>query len=232
MQNPPFKINKTTIKTPNGVCAFLSQAPFNMAFQGDLKENILKNRSAVIAPLSLENLAYLNQIHGNIILNARQGGLIGDGDGILITQKGVIGMVMVADCNPILLFDSQHKILLLLHAGRKGLQKGILLNALNLLQNDFHTNLQNLFIYIGPSIRSCCHEVQNDVFTDSSLDCGKIMRKGKIYLDLIAVIKAQLASYHCKNYSISPICTCCSEEYFSYRRDCNCGRFALFASLV
>lgn len=232
MQNPPFTISKTAIKTPKGVCAFLSKAPFNMAFQGDSKEAILKNRSAAIAPLSLENLAYLNQIHGNVILNANQGGLIGDGDGILITQKGVIGMLMVADCNPILLFNSQHKILLLLHAGRKGLQNGILLNALDMLQKDFHSNLHNLFIYIGPSIRSCCYAVQNDVFTDSTLDCGKIVREGKMYLDLIAVIKAQLKSHHCTNFSISPICTCCSEEYFSYRRNCHCGRFALFAFLV
>ncbi|TLD84018.1 laccase domain-containing protein [Helicobacter sp. MIT 11-5569] len=234
MQTPPSNIEKTQIHTPNGICAFLSHYPNNIAFHAgkDSKDTILKNRSTLISPFHLSNLAYLNQIHGNIILNAKNGGFLGDGDGILITQKGIIGMIMVADCNPILLFDSKQKILMLLHGGRVGLQKGILHNALDLLQKDFHTNLQNLFIYIGPSIRACCYEVQNDVFSDSTLDCGKIIRNGKIYLDLIAVIRAQLESYNLTNHTIAPQCTCCNKTFFSYRRDCNCGRFALFAYLV
>lgn len=227
-------VQKTQIKTPNDVCAFLSHVPLNVAFHagGDSKESVLKNRSAVIAPLPLENLAYLNQIHSNIIIEAKSGGFLGDGDGILITQKDTIGMVMVADCNPILLYDAQKRILILLHAGRVGLQNGILTNALELLQKRFHRHLNEVFVYVGPSIRSCCYKVGEEVFKGEILEQGRIVRHGELYLDLIAVIKAQLESYGIKNYTIAPQCTCCADGFFSYRRDVHCGRFALFAYLV
>ncbi|MCI5968938.1 polyphenol oxidase family protein [Helicobacter sp.] len=229
---PTICTQKTHIKTPNGVSAFLSHAPLNVAFGSDSKESILQNRSALISPFQLENLAYLHQIHGNTIIEAKSGGFLGKGDGILITQKGIIGMVMVADCNPILLFDTQKKILILLHAGRVGLQNGILINALELLQKRFHSCLSAIFIFVGPSIRNCCYEVKEEVFNGDILEKGRILRNGKLYLDLIATIKAQLETYTLKNYSIAPQCTCCDASFFSYRRDSNCGRFALFASLI
>ncbi|MBX7490920.1 polyphenol oxidase family protein [Helicobacter sp. Faydin-H64] len=232
--NSVLCVQKTQIKTPNGVCAFLSHAPLNVAFHagGDSKESVLKNRSIAIAPLPLENLAYLNQIHGSEIIQAQSGGFLGNGDGILITQKNIIGMVMVADCNPILLYAMQKKILILLHAGRVGLQNGILMQALDLLQKRFHSCPNSIFVYVGPSIRNCCYKVGEDVFKEGILEKGRIVRNGELYLDLIAVIKAQLESYRLKNYTIAPQCTCCDSNFFSYRRNLNCGRFALFAHLV
>lgn len=229
-----LSVQKTQIQTPSGLYAFLSHSPLNIAFHAgnDCKENVLKNRSAIISPFQLKNLAYLNQIHGNTIIEAKSGGLLGNGDGILITQKGIIGMVMVADCNPILLYDTKKGILLLLHCGRVGLQKGILINALELLQKRFHSCLDELFVYIGPSIRKCCYEVREDIFSSEILEKGRILRNGRLYLDLIAGIKAQLESHLINHYTIAPQCTCCDSSFFSYRRDLNCGRFALFAYLV
>lgn len=227
-------MQKTQIKTPSGLHAFFSHSPVNVAFHAgrDSKEDVLKNRSTLISPLKLESLAYLNQIHGNSIIEAKSGGFLGDGDGILITQKNIIGMIMVADCNPILLFDKQKKILILLHGGRVGLQNRIFINAIELLQKQFNSSLTDIFIYIGPSIRSCCYEVQEDIFKGEDLEKGRILKDGKLYLDLIAIIKTQLESYSIKNYTIAPQCTCCSNGFFSYRRDSTCGRFALFAYLV
>lgn len=222
----------TQIPTPKGIHAFLSHAPLNVAFHagGNSKEEVLANRRALIAPILLENLAYLNQIHSNTILHAKSGGLLGDGDGIIITQPGILGMVMVADCNPILLFDHQKKILILLHAGRMGLQNGILKHAIEIFQKEFQSHLKNLFVYVGPSIRQCCYEVKEDVFNTEILEVGKVLRGGKIYLDLIAILKAHLKPYGIE-YTISPQCTCCKKGFFSYRRDADCGRFALFAAL-
>ena len=232
-------MQKTFIQTPQGLKAFLSHSPDNIAFHagGDCKnpafrDSILHNRQKLIMPFSITQLAYLNQIHGTKILHANHGGLLGDGDGIIITKSNIIGLIMVADCNPILLFDKRQKILILLHAGRAGVQYGILKEALQTLQKDFHTNLQDLFVYCGPSIRACCYEVKEEVFSDDSLNCGKILRESKIYLDLIAILKAQLESFGILNYEISPLCTCCENSYFSYRRDLHCGRFGLFAYLV
>jgi len=232
-------MQRTFIQTPKGLKAFLSHSPNNIAFHagGDCKDStfrdsILHNRQALITPFLMTQLAYLNQIHSTQIIHANHGGFLGDGDGIIITKSNIIGLIMVADCNPILLFDKRQKILILLHAGRAGVQYGILKKALQTLQKDFHTNLQDLFVYCGPSIRACCYEVKEEVFSDDSLNYGKILREGKIYLDLIAILKEQLESFGITHYEISPLCTCCENSYFSYRRDLHCGRFGLFAYLI
>lgn len=231
MDSPCFLEN---IPTPKGIKAFLSRAPLNIAFHagGDSKETIESNRSLCIAPFPLASLAYCNQVHSAEILKANQGGLLGDGDGILLAQKNLIGLVMVADCNPILLFDTKHQVLALLHGGRVGLQKGIIPNALAQMQAEFDTQALDLFAYVGPSIRSCCYEVGEEVFRDSILEAGKVVRKGKIYLDLIAIIQAQFQEAKITNYHFSPHCTCCTSAYFSYRKNPQCGRFGLFAYLT
>ncbi|WP_051604676.1 peptidoglycan editing factor PgeF [Helicobacter rodentium] len=222
------------ISTPDGIKAFLSCAPLNIAFHagGDSKVTIEQNRSLCIAPLPLSSLAYLNQIHSQEVLQANQGGLLGNGDGILIAQKNIIGLIMVADCNPILLFDPKHNVLALLHGGRVGLQKGIIPNALKQMQEKFNTNTSDLFAYVGPSIRACCYEVGEEIFSDCFFETGKILQQGKIFLDLTAIILKQFQEANITNYTFSPHCTCCSSAYFSYRRDQKCGRFGLFASLT
>lgn len=149
-----------------------------------------------------------------------------------MTQNNLIALIMVADCNPILLFDSEHQVFVLLHGGRVGLQKGILPHALQQMQERFQTKISNLFAYVGPSIRACCYEVGEEIFDDSNLKIGKITREGKIYLDLIALIQAQFQEAKITNYHFSPHCTCCTQSYFSYRRNPQCGRFGLFAHLT
>ncbi len=139
---------------------------------------------------------------------------------------------MVADCNPILLFDTKHRVLALLHGGRAGLQKGIIPNAFAQMQAEFDTQPLDLFAYVGPSIRVCCYEVGEEVFSDSVLRAGKIVRGGKIYLDLIAIIQTQFQEANITNYHFSPHCTCCTSTYFSYRKNPQCGRFGLFAYLT
>ncbi|WP_297810521.1 polyphenol oxidase family protein [uncultured Helicobacter sp.] len=222
------------IATPKGIKAFLSKAPLNIAFHagGDSKEIIKQNRALCITPFDLSSLAYCNQVHSKEILEANQGGLLGTGDGILSMQRNIIGLIMVADCNPILLFDTKHKVFTLLHGGRVGLQKGIIQNAFQLMKKGFNTNASDLFAYVGPSIRACCYEVGEEVFSNSILQVGKIVQGDKIYLDLIALILEQFNNANITNYYFSPHCTCCTSTYFSYRRNPMCGRFGLFAYLT
>lgn len=94
------------------------------------------------------------------------------------------------------------------------LTKGILINALELLQKRFHSCLDELFVYIGPSIRKCCYEVREDIFSSEILEKGRILRNGRLYLDLIAGIKAQLESHLINHYTIAPQCTCCDSSFF------------------
>ncbi|MCH5322485.1 MAG: peptidoglycan editing factor PgeF [Helicobacter sp.] len=233
-----------------GLCFWISKRGANKNFPydnnialhvGDKESNVLFNRKKILEAqgYDLKSLFCLNQIHSNQILYAQpitqenpQTNL--EGDGIILTQKHQVGLIMVADCNPILLYDSKHKVLALLHAGRAGIQKEIIKKAYEILRQDFKTQPEDIWAYIGPSIRACCYEVKEDVFKEDLgiLEKGRIQRKGKIYLDLVKIAKYQFESLGIKHLEIHPQCTCCSWEYFSYRREGKCGRFGLFAALV
>lgn len=215
---------------------WFSPSHINIAFHAgnNTQEKILENRkNSLEMGYTLKNLAYLNQIHGSSIIRANKGGLLGDGDGILIDKKGIVGMIMVADCNPILLFNRKRQVLIMLHAGRVGIERGIVLEGLRVFKEQYQSCIKNIFVYVGPSIRVCCYEVGEEVFRDESLLKGKVIKGNKIYLDLLAVLKEQFQQegVQDKNITISPHCTCCSLEFFSYRRDKHCGRFGLFATL-
>ena len=43
----------------------------------------------------------------------------------------------------------------MLHAGRLGVEKGIVFEACKVLQKQYGSHFQNLFAYVGPSIRKC-----------------------------------------------------------------------------
>ena len=189
-------------------------------------KNILKNHKQ-----DFKNLAYLNQVHGVDILHAKHGGNLGSGDGILITQKGIIGLIMVADCNPVLLFDKKNKILLMLHAGRAGVEQEIILKGFFKMQKEFNSQAKDIFAYIGPSIKKCCYEVGDEVFS-KNLKNGKILKNEKIYVDLTKILKEQFASLKITDSYFDSTCTCCDSRYFSYRREKICGRFGLFANLI
>ncbi|KPH53795.1 hypothetical protein HPU229254_09030 [Helicobacter pullorum] len=219
---------------PKGLKIWFSKMGDNVAYHaGDsTKREVEANHKRLLESqgFCLEQLVFLNQVHGKEILKANHFGLLGEGDGILIDKKGVVGLIMVADCNPIVIFDSQNKILVMLHAGRLGVEKGIVFEACKVLQEQYGSHFQNLFAYVGPSIRKCCYEVQEEVISEPLME-GKILQNSKIYLDLVAVLKRQFNEMGINHYEISPICTCCDKRYFSYRRDKKCGRFGMFASL-
>ncbi len=170
------------------------------------------------------------QVHGNEILRASKAGLLGNGDGIILDKKGLVGLIMVADCNPIVLYDRTKRVAVLLHAGRLGVERGIVFRAYEILQKQYQSNPSDIFAYVGPSIRGCCYEVGREVMSEA-LRVGEILREGRIYLDLIAVLEAQFGEIGIFDYRISLLCTCCSGRYFSYRKDKKCGRFGMFASL-
>ena len=220
---------------PKGLELWLSKEGRNIAFHaGNLtKEAVKQNQSIELQSrgYSIEQLCFLNQVHGDNILKASSGGLLGDGDGIVLDKIGLVGLIMVADCNPIVVFDRAKRVLVLLHVGRLGVEKGIVFKAFSLLQREYQSCLSDLFVYIGPSIRGCCYEVGIEVLSQT-LESGKITKERKIYLDLIEVLKEQFKEIGICDYEIDPLCTCCSGRYFSYRRDRNCGRFGIFASLT
>lgn len=213
---------------------WFSKSGVNVAFHEglDTESKVIQNRKDSLKNYHIDNLVYLNQIHSNIVLKGTSGGLIGNGDGIILDKKGIVGLIMTADCNPVLLYDKRNDVLAMLHAGRLGVESKIVFEGFKILSLEYGTRASDVFVYVGPSIRACCYEVRSDVFCGDSLSLGKIMRKDSMYLDLIKVLQAQFLELGFSDIVIDKNCTCCSREYFSYRRDKDCGRLGLFATIT
>jgi hypothetical protein len=166
----------------------------------------------------------LRQVHSNRVLNAA--GLTDrccDGDGLISDVVGESVGVRTADCVPILLLDSEHRAVAVVHAGWRGTADGILLRALEAMRTQFETQTETVHAAIGPAIQVCCYEVGPEVtarfvslFPEWPADPGR--RK----VDLPEANRRHLLSVGVDSDRIHDcgLCTYCLPDlFFSYRRD-------------
>ena len=188
--------------------------------------NVVQNRQLIKDKLKTNKIYYTNQEHGNKIISLTLNNkieLLGNGDGIICNTPNLYAMVTVADCNPIILFSQKNKIFTILHAGRAGLEKNIITNASKLINSD------DIIAFVGPSIRQCCYEIDGEVLNTykKTYQDFVVHRNGRFYLDMLAMIKNEFKQNNIKQYEVIDKCTCCDDDFFSYRRNKECGRFAL-----
>jgi polyphenol oxidase len=157
-------------------------------------------------------LIQVTQVHGIKIAHSKQAQT--EADGIIATHKDLAShalAIKTADCLPVALWNQDECALL--HLGWRGLQQKLI------EQPELKKSWNEAFI--GPAIHPCCFEVTSE-FKDHfphSLEFYT-SRLGKNYFDLIAECKKQLTSTFPKiKIQDSGICTCCHQEYWSYRRD-------------
>ncbi|MCE3040390.1 peptidoglycan editing factor PgeF [Helicobacter anatolicus] len=221
-----------------------SKPPFdslNLAYHvKDNSDHVRKNREIVLKSyFPQKKLVWLNQVHGNQILIPHTHGMIGDGDGILCNDPSYVSMIMVADCMPVCIFDSKNHVFSLLHCGRAGIFTSIIPIAIHKMQKMYQSQINDLYIYLGPCLKACCYEIQEDIITQTKQLFPKISQSilhkkdKKTFLDLTTLVLHQLNTLKIpqKNIEISPICTKHTPNLFSYRREKNTGRFAILASL-
>lgn len=223
----------------------------------------IESSKANIKDSKNKTLLYLNQIHSNHIFVVSKGIVtlykddnthsfnieslqkqnldsnfaqinLGNADGIICDSSEYVALVMMADCNGVLIMpksvrfskgfklDSKmnfiesnkdlKKCFALLHAGRAGLQSKILTNALNILESKFNLKASELSAFVSPSIRACCYEIGDK----ASEFAPKYITQNR--LDMIAMLRDELEGCGVSDINISNICTCCDTSYFSHRR--------------
>lgn len=181
--------------------------------------------------LNIDNIAFLQQTHGVQGLHINQDdtqdyyfNLTGD---FIVTKKIGYGIgILTADCLSIVVYDRQHHAVSMIHAGWKGLAAGIFQHTLHVMQEKLHSQFKNLEIYLGPSARGCCYQVQQDfidAFIDYAVDFNIffIKKENKVYFDsrlFITVIARNLGIDAQKIYTRYNVCTICDISYCSYRR--------------
>lgn len=186
----------------------------------------LANRRRFFDALGIEEsqIVCANLAHGKRVLSVNhqdRGRTMVKTDGLVSAERNLFLSLTVADCLPVFLYDPAKGTLGLVHAGWKGLEKGILAAAIERFKNSLKGNI---LVGIGPGIGPCHFEVQNDVREKFRGFWGEALvgRDGKTFLDLKKIAFQQLLSLGLKgeNIEISSECTFCLEnKYFSARRD-------------
>ena len=175
-----------------------------------------------------------HQTHTDRVESVRNMCKFDDVDGILTNKKELALLTTSADCTSLLFYDPIKKVIGSVHSGWKGTLKKIAKNTVLKMVKEYDTNPQDVICAIGPTIRKCCFEVEDDVeilFKNKYfyLNLDDIIKKGdiisgkqKYYIDTVFINKQLLieAGLRKENILDCGICNKCnSNDFHSYRAD-------------
>lgn len=207
--------------------------------EGDTEQNVKGNwdRLAGSTGIGAERFLTLRQIHGDRILHVKSGSPgvgVGPGleyDAVISDARGIALCIKTADCAPVLLADRELKAVAAVHAGWRGTSLQIAGKAAQAMFDSFGTDPACLLAAIGPSICSCCYEVDSPVRDAMTGVPGEELfvpcRPGKWRFDLPGANRLQLIKAGVPESSIflSGLCTACRTDlFFSHRAERRTGR--------
>lgn len=132
--------------------------------------------------------------------------------------------VRTADCTPVLVGDRESGAVVAIHAGWRGVVRGVIAAGVRALEAK---SPSSLVAAIGPCIEVCCFEVGDDVAAEIASACGDASvvhrdRGSKPHVDMRRAPRAQLRALGIDDARIEDVagCTKCdASRFFSYRRD-------------
>jgi YfiH family protein len=201
-----------------------------------------------------ERLLTLRQVHGaevlifsgdtKVLTPRPRPGETGGGhpqpyDAVITGKKDIALGIWTADCLPILMIDRSKKVIAAVHAGWRGIWRGVIGRTVAKMHKAFESSPPDILAGIGPGIGPCCYEVKEDVaslFQNSPEGPDQFIqeREGRTYLDLGRAAQLELTEVGIppENIQAIPLCTACREDlFFSYRRDKRPGRQLSFIML-
>ena len=211
----------------------------------DKKENVKKNLEIIKRKMGkkTKNIFLVHQIHSNRFI------FIGKNykfkkekikaDAIITNQNKLPIAVLTADCVPVLLFDSQKKIIAAIHAGWKGAFKGIIYKVIKFMLNK-GCKRKNIIAARGPSIAQKNYNVQED-FKKKFIKKhkkNKIFFKNinkQIYFDLPNYVKSQVKINRINRIDMKNVDTYDKKNnFFSARRSLssNCDDYGRNISII
>lgn len=209
-------------------------ASFNLATHvGDAAVAVKENRSRLRRALNLEREpVWLDQCHGTRVAR-----LTTDGpgpqprqtDAAVSRRAGQVLAVLTADCLPVLLASSLDPVIAVAHAGWRGLADGVIENTLAAMS----TEPAAVHAWLGPAIGPRSFEVGDEVmtrFTSAAAEasiCFAPGGEGKWFADLVGLARQRLVRCGVRHIQSADMCTYTRDsQFFSYRRDGECGRMA------
>jgi polyphenol oxidase len=226
----PKNVRALTTTRAEGVSSG-AYASFNLGDHvGDDPAAVRANRATLRNTLNLPNEPlWLKQVHGTHIVNAATAQAGATADGAWTSERGVVLVIMTADCMPIFLSDRKGAAIALVHAGWRGLAAGVIEAGVQALR----VPAGELIAHLGPGIGSDAYEVGADVrsvFLDTDPRTDAAFRaggQGKWFADMYQLARMRLHALGVRDISGGDRCTLRERrEFYSYRRDGVTGRMA------
>ena len=207
---------------------------FNLARRsGDDPAAVDENRRRLERALAPGRLVFIRQVHGNTVLSLAQQPaderslVAGTGDAFITDQAGLLLTILVADCQPVLLFDPRRRVVANVHSGWRGSIANVIGATVAAMVHDFGCRPNDLLAGVGPSLGPCCAEFIN--YRKEIPEAFWRRRVSKHHFDFWAISHDQLtaAGLAAEHITLSRVCTRCqSQRFFSYRAGHKVGRFA------
>ncbi len=212
----------------------VSDGPFatlNLAEHvGDRAEHVAENRRRVSDAIGVDadRLVVVRQVHGNVVVEAGRVSDDTEADALHCASARWALAVLVADCVPMLLVDEASPRFAVVHAGWRGLQRGVVRNALAAFDDP-----STVHAFVGPSISAEGYQVGPDV-AEQFVDVPDALYpdggdRSRLDLRRVAVHQLVGLGVHDANVEVSRQPTDGGELFFSDRAVRPCGRFALVA---
>jgi YfiH family protein len=208
----------------------VSEGPYgalNVALHvGDQPAAVLENRRRLRAGLGLPSEPlWLAQVHGVEVAR----GVAGRADACVLTERGQVAAIQVADCMPVLFAAINAQAVGAAHAGWRGLAAGVLEATVAAMG----TRPAELCAWLGPAIGPRHFEVGEEVraaFLAHSRAAAAGFQpnaRGRWQCDLELLVRQRLKALGIAEVYGGGLCTYADpERFFSFRRDGRCGRMA------
>ncbi|RCW46549.1 peptidoglycan editing factor PgeF [Paenibacillus prosopidis] len=229
----------------------ISEAPWaslNMGLHvGDQDGHVITNRQILTETIGwpFDTWTCAEQVHGNRVFQVTEADrgkgraslddVIADCDAIMTDVPNVLLASFYADCVPLYFYDPEHRAAALAHAGWKGTVQQIAAETIQAMAQAYGSNPQTLVAAIGPSIGSCCYEIDGIVIAkveqlidelnlsgETAETMMKLSDNGKANLNLKEInrqimIKAGILPIHIE---ITQWCTGCRRDlFYSHRKE-------------
>ncbi|HET8666444.1 MAG TPA: peptidoglycan editing factor PgeF [Terriglobales bacterium] len=109
------------------------------------------------------------------------------GDGLITSTPGLLLAVKTADCMPVLIVDPKKRVVGAFHAGWRGTLRRIVEKGVGEMRRCYGSKASDLQAVLGPSIRSCCYSVGEEVrdhFRSQFDYADELFREWQTYEDI------------------------------------------------
>jgi copper oxidase (laccase) domain-containing protein len=216
------------------------EGDFNLSYEHGETSLVNRNLSLAEELLGLPPASFVNQAHGANILELKDGEVyaprspsetLGGYDAI-IGGPGTNLMVKLADCQGVLLYSPERKVLAMVHSGWRGSALGIVSLAAERMVRAYGADPEGMLAAVSPSIGPCCMEFKS-YERDLPPELWRYRVGESFYFDFWAATKDELlrAGLSPSRIEFSGLCTLCGGGFFSHRAG-DTGRFAFMAGLI